>query len=296
MRRGLSGLEVPEGTCVAVMGSLGRAEMTSGSDVDYAILGPQGDPAEDFREQVTAALHALGHRPPGVEGPFARTVSVDDLVSRIGLDPDVNRSLTQRMLLLLESVAVCGDDGCAAAKTVLLRRYLGDRPKSHQPPRFLLNDVIRYWRTVAIDYEGKMERRKGAGWAIRNAKLRLSRKMLFAGGLLPVLRCSAVGADEMPAFLEEQLAQPPVDRVAAAFLEHSAVEPGGRALLAYSQFLDILDDAGKREELEAMDPDRQHRTPLWREVESLAAAFQRGLDALLFDTSLHATARQYSVF
>jgi hypothetical protein len=70
--------------------------------------------------------------------------------------------------------------------------------------------------------------------------------VLFAGGLLPILECQTLGADDMFALLAAQFSVPPADRIAEVFLTHSAPDPGARALGAYDEFLGLLDDAGFR--------------------------------------------------
>lgn len=54
--------------------------------------------------------------------------------------------------------------------------------KTVKVPRFLLNDIVRYWRTVTVDFVEKQRGQAGHGWGLRNAKLRMSRKLIFATG------------------------------------------------------------------------------------------------------------------
>jgi hypothetical protein len=58
----------------------------------------------------------------------------------------------------------------------------------------------------------------------------------------------------------------------------------------------MLDDAEVRERLEHLQEEGRDEDPLWQEVKRIAGTFQRGLDALLFETDLHGAAREYGVF
>lgn len=283
------------GATVLLMGSWGRREITSESDDDFMVLvdGELGDRALPTIQDVAAAL---GSRPPGHEEVFGVQVALDDLRGKIGRQDDTNANLTRRMLFLLESVAVCGEATYLRARRSLLAGYLEANVKDYRPPRFLLNDVIRYWRTIAVDFESKMRDRKGEGWGLRNAKLRLSRKALFAGGLLPVLECYRYRSDAMLDFLDERMSVPPLDRIADAFFEHGAIGPGIRALAAYDEFLAILDDPAKRAELAKLAVDA-HDSALFARIAELGQDFEAGLLSLLFDDpDLRRRVREYVIF
>jgi hypothetical protein len=218
------------------------------------------------------------------------------LIERIGLDADDNRNLTRRLLLLLESVAVVNEPAHEDCWRRVLGGYLDNSVKSYRPPRFLLNDVIRYWRTICVDFVGKERGDAGQKWALRNLKLRLSRKALFAGGLLPVLLCHRLPASDIGPFLAETLERPSIDRIAWVFLELDAVDAGVRAIGAYDRFIGILGDRDAREELEGISRDEAGDSSVFKEGKRLGVDFQQGLLALLFETRLEPMVREYGVF
>ncbi len=150
---------------------------------------------------------------------------------------------------------------------------------------------------MAVDFEAKARARAGAGWALRNAKLRLSRKVLFAAGLLPVLECHRLRAEDMESHLLTRLSQPPLDRLADAFVQHDLADPGVRAVAAYDEFLAILDDTPRRDELEALAPEGAEGSELFACVRELGYRLQDALVTLLFDVpELERWVREYLVF
>ena len=296
-REALAGLDVDPAASVVLFGSWGRGELTRRSDDDWAVLVTGAERAGVAPEPgaVAAALGGSGLRGPGRSGVFGGRIFCDDLISRIGLDADSNANLTRRMLLMLESQPVAGDAVHRRCWEQVLDGYLEDADKPYRPPRFFLNDLIRYWRTICVDFVGK-EREGGEKWGIRNAKLRTSRKILFAAGLVPLLQCRRFTREERRAYLAAQLAAPATDRLAAAFLDCGARDAGVRALSAYDRWLGVLDDEVRRGELEALTKETAPGSAVFRDVRRHAAELERGLLVLLFDTELLPHVREHGIF
>jgi hypothetical protein len=281
-------------TSVVLMGSWGRAEVTAGSDDDFMVLvdGAERDEVEPSIEAVKTVLDQA----PGDQGVFGEPVFCDNLVGNVGLDRDDNKNLTRRMLFILESVPATAGDVCAAARVRVLRRYLDESIKDFRPPRFLLNDTVRYWRTICVDFAGK-EQAGPEKWGLRNAKLRTSRKVLFAGGLLPIFECVSLERGAMFDFLNARFDMPPADRIAQAFIDHDASDPGARALGAYDEFLGLLDDENFRRELRDVTRATADESKAFAEVRRLGADLEAGLLGLLFETEpLSKLVRDYAIF
>jgi hypothetical protein len=293
-RARLAELPHDENVSIVLMGSWGRSEVTSGSDDDFMLL-VRGDMREDVRPSKAEIETILDHA-PGKQGIFGKPVSSHVMIEKIGLEEDPNSNLSRRMLFLLESVHATAENLYDIVHKELLDRYLDQSVKSLHPPRFLLNDVVRYWRTMCVDFAGK-EREGPEKWGLRNAKLRTARKMLFASGLLPVFECNDLEKDQMTGFLRGQLEMPPVDRIARAFLNHNAADPGGRALGAYDDFIGLLDKADFREELNTVTRENYKGSPAFSEATRLGEDLEQGLLALLFETdSLPKLVREYAIF
>lgn len=290
----------PPDVSVTLFGSFARRELTEGSDNDWAILTPTGRvKAPDVLELAAACREQFNEddKAPGSQDLFGLPFAWPPLAQKIGLEADSNKNLTRRMLTLLESVAITGQarDDCW---TAIFDRYMERGVRDHRPPRFLLNDTIRYWRTICVDFEGKHAETGGndSKWVMRNAKLRTSRTMLFAGGLLPVLFCRLREQDEIPVFLEQQFSAPPVDRVAWTFLEMGMEDEGVRCLRAYDEWVAMLQDDAVRDAIGELRADTRDASPVFQQVRDIGRRLQSGLVALLFNSDLAPASRTFLVF
>jgi predicted nucleotidyltransferase len=287
MRARVAPIALPADASIVLFGSWGRGELTEHSDDDWLLLvdGPVRDDVHGPAVEALRELLGAEDRKPGTQGVFGAAASAQVLADRIGLDEDTNRSLTRRMLLLLESVPVAGDAVYARCWELVLDTYLDDATKDYRPPRFLLNDLVRYWRTICVDFVGK-QREDEEKWGLRNAKLRTGRKVLFAAGLLPILLCDRHRHGEMREFLVAQLRAPATDRLAAAFHSYDLADSGGRALDAYDRWIGMIGDAQTRAELARLRRDSVDASEAFARVRRAGNDLEAGLLALLFETPL----------
>ncbi|HET8956640.1 MAG TPA: nucleotidyltransferase domain-containing protein [Solirubrobacterales bacterium] len=280
---------------VVLFGSWARRELTEYSDDDWLIL-VNGAKREEIAPTIDEVASILGidERKPGEQEIFGIHAFCDD-IQKVGLDRDDNKNVTHRVLLMLESIPFTGHAAHRECWNQILDGYLQEVRRDKRPPRFFLNDVVRYWRTICVDFVGK-HRKAGDKWGTRNAKLRASRKVLFAGGLLPILQCFQFDRGEMRAFLVDQLTAPATDRLAYAFLEWGAPDPGARFFTAYDRWVGLLNDETVRDELNAVTPDDADESAAFREVQGIGRDLERGLLTLLFETRLEPISRQYGIF
>ena len=290
---------------IVVFGSLARDEFTSESDLDWTLLvDASADPNQiDAVHAIRKKIAELEGKPPGREGTFGSFAFSHELVHLIGGQDDTNANTTRRILLLLESKPIGRREAYERVVNKILHRYLSeDRglwygSGKHKVPRFLLNDIVRYWRTMAVDFAYKQRSRANEGWALRNIKLRMSRKLIFIAGLLACFSCELDLDEEQRRLIFEQHAVPPLVDHLQRVLSATPIELLSRSILrvndeslypaaaqlfdSYDQFIGLLADESKgsdgktpRRHLEELPVDQLDADPLFKQVREISHSFQ----------------------
>lgn len=185
--------------CVYAAGSLGRLETGQISDLDvflFADRDPRGAGQRSLTrlEEIMALseliqVNAELTLPPfSGDGEYFKIHEVSDLVAGTGTATDDSENLfTTRLLLLLESKCLANDALYAQATKRIVEMYFRDgKGKADYRPLFLLNDILRYWRTLCLNYERTRSDPKKPWWK-KNLNLKFSRKLTVFSSVLAIL-------------------------------------------------------------------------------------------------------------
>jgi hypothetical protein len=302
-------------TSLVICGSFARHEMTDDSDYDWTLLvdGVVNNQHADFARKVLNSLRAANLVEPGSTGTFGNLVFSHDLVHRIGGGADSNLNLTRRMLMLLESRSFDLNASPSSphvwnnVMSNILGRYFEQdvhfsATGKCRVPRFLLNDLTRYWRTICVDYAAKHREQDGRKWALRNAKLRFSRKLIYTSGLAFCLSCeldppkeSGLFAGCLPPEPGEYIAaamrfaQTPSLEYLAAFVDAFVENPARRRRIArlifgsYNEWLLLMADKNARTQLESLSHEQAKHDVTFGKVRKIGGDFASGLQLLFFN-------------
>lgn len=299
--------------CVDVLGlgSVGRFEMSQESDLDY-LLVCHSDDEHDHAVALQAAdglravvIPGVELKEPGSTGLFGKWLRDEDLYEVIGLEEDKNSTHSRRALVLEESVSLLAPQLHEELMRTMVTRYVDAIPLGHSSvPRFLVNDLARYWRQLTVDYQAKSE--SGSPSTLRRLKLIGPRKFTYASSMLPLLTLELRELDKAGIIkrLVEVFRTPPTLRFLSelAYLRENdpasaAVEHGLTALAAVDEFNGLLADAGWREKVQQVST-REEAEALdeFQQARQLARTLQGALDALFFSPQLEVLTRKYLVF
>ena len=304
---------------VVTTGSLGRGEATKDSDADWVLLvdGLSNPDHALLIREIGDRIRTILPKEVGPTGTFGDIVVSHQLVHYIAGTRDTNENLTRRILLLSESKALSNTIvRDRVIRNVLARYVIHDRSvarkngKRQTVPHFLLNDVVRYWRTMASDYASKMWERGRKEWGIRNIKLRFSRKLLFIWGLLASFSGELFPSDALVAaksddeyfrllaeLIREQTEVTPLELLAKVSLD---VDPpvGDLIFSAYDEFLAALANPEIRTKLESVRFEDAASDETYDALRNSSQQFRSGVNQLFFDAhpKLPKLIRQFGVF
>lgn len=182
--------------CVYVTGSYGRLEAWKESDIDPFFLYDSADQTERFpwtsfvrlSARLIETAKAMDFPSFTQDGRYLEVQYVSEMERVLGSPNDDSlNAFTARMLLLLESRPLHDE----AVYEKLLERIIGFYYRDFEDhaadflPNFLVNDILRFWRTLTLNYEhhrlkllpltDEELRRKKAESALKNYKLKVSR-------------------------------------------------------------------------------------------------------------------------
>lgn len=303
---------------LVVFGSIARDECTNGSDIDWTLLiDGQADPYHyELGFLVKEGFSKMTLQKPGVTGLFGQLTYSHDLINCIGGEDDTNHNISRRILMLLESDKIEFKSSQSSRLTAynrvisgIINQYIlhdsgfsSDRGSKTKVPRFLLNDIVRFWRTMCVDFAFKQREQKGKKWALRNIKLRMSRKLIFVKGLLMCYSCynnEKLNIESLKVHLREIVLQKPLEFILNILYTDSVPEKDILQILnSYNEFLGILNDEKKRQHLSELDMHNVYHDRQFMEARKICDEFQTALDKIFIESNstLSKFIRKYGIF
>jgi predicted nucleotidyltransferase len=263
MRDVLNVKQLGEHCAVVATGSFGRKEASGESDVDFFLIHDEHADATEanrLRPEVATWIASVVPRAPSVDGAFNAVESIETMLNNVGGNEDQNQKITRRMLLLLEGTFLYNSALFERLRRRMVELYVRETITEHGLARFLLNDIIRYYRTMCVDFEYKTAEQKKP-WGLRNLKLMYSRKLLYFGGVVAVAETAQKTRRQKVELLINLLNETPIARLQSLF--------GGAA------------DTQLRSRLESVTQDRSTQFPEFRELKNDAQHFTWALERLL---------------
>lgn len=274
-------------------GSLGRGDVGNTSDLDLFILSNKKS-REVSRIDTLVLLSAvininekLGFTQFSNDGQYLQVYSFPDMLDALGSpDDDIQNLFTVRMLLLLESRPIFNDELYDTQIKNALEHYFRDsRGKKSYKPLFLMNDILRYWRTVCCNYE-LIRNDTNRPWRKKNINLKFSRMLTAFATILPLIAKPVSTVD----CIYELITLTPLERFAYGLdcLNDDGLKDHYNEFLAvYEEFLVLKERMGSKRALD--DTTLDTRTKYMEKI------FSRFLHECLTHKNINKEYRKYLI-
>lgn len=292
----LSHEKFPEGKpelCIYATGSLARLEATEFSDLDvfFLLSGTASEQSlgriRDVRilGDVVRIADALQFPDFSNDGEYLSFLHIDDIVMNLGgrLD-DYHNAFTARMLMVIESTWLFNEGAFRNFKETIIRSYFRDfhgHAKDFRPT-FLLNDILRFWRTLCLNYEhgrqwrGDMDAERKAKGHLSNLKLKFSRMNICFSFIAYMLSFGApLSPDEVLAATELT----PMQRIQFLKEKYPDLEPLFSTMSdEYLWFLDVT--GHDKKEVLAWIAEKPNRVEAFRRADRFGGAMYEAVHAI----------------
>jgi predicted nucleotidyltransferase len=282
LEKRLSAIKYDGEYCIVAIGSYGRYEACKESDLDVYVIYSKKMLPETIKK-INKIVQQTSKQ-AGIECSTGfESISLNEMHKNIGGKKDTNSSITNRILFLLESECLYNDPFFSKSYEKILRKYLNDIIESdNKPPHFLLSDIIRYYRTICVDYEFKTTE-DNKEWALRNIKLRFSRKGLYFGGIAVILNSLNKHNDNRYNYVKENLRIPFADKISHILLEQEKAADYKDILVLYADFLREIGKKSVRIHLDKLERENRNKDRIYSELTGKAKYFNNNLRHLLDD-------------
>lgn len=254
-------------TTLFVTGSAARGEMSEHSDLDVFVVRLDGEESrlDDaiITSAITRALRAIQKPKPSQDGRFLKMQLARDLVGELGTEKDdFHNHFTARMLLLLESRPLLAPALHRRLVSQVIDRYWEDA-QAHQGdhlPYLLINDVVRYWRILLLNYASRVAGKDAeeADRRLQSYKLRFSRCLTCFSALTHLTAEFRARPNIRKDFAQRLTEMSPLERLDAVVdLEPARSERVERIKRLYAGFLETT--AAPKETLIERFRDKDYR-------------------------------------
>ena len=187
----LSPIVGDEPLAIYVTGSFGRLEARFQKDpisISSSSMGPPTSRTRTRPSQLTwfelageliRIARELDFEEFSRDGAFLQAHNVWHIGRELGSQhEDAENGFTARLLLLLESRYVLNEELYLRFMTDTIDFYYGDYRSNRGTfrPTFLINDILRFWRTLCLNYEHKRNRKRSET-GIRRSQCRLASRL-----------------------------------------------------------------------------------------------------------------------
>ncbi|MGR8948478.1 MAG: hypothetical protein ACU84Q_10550 [Gammaproteobacteria bacterium] len=241
---------------IFAVGSAGRLELGSGSDLDGVVILKHslGD------EEVSALMHAIESCYVALDFAIAKGAGIyrEPVLPAQLLDVSQRGSLNEaptvygkRIQIMLDARPLFGGENFAQLQSEVLTWFTPSSLSPDSPYGYFLNELKRYYHSYSAWQNFKFDKSNDDGWLLRQAKLRITRMVTIAAAIISLGVCSD---DNISFDLRRHISTTPLERILKSFECYGESESLREFLTDYESTLKMMHNPAVREELIAASP------------------------------------------